>query len=65
MSSKFIDVVHILGCNSIVTDLILHFYICTTALGKSVFCFSKMFPGVAYFLWPEKEQLQPFFFPCR
>lgn len=33
MSSKFIVIVDILGCNFIVFDLILHIYICTTAFG--------------------------------
>lgn len=41
MSSKFIVVVDILGCNFIVTDLIFHTNVCTTALGKSVFGFRK------------------------
>lgn len=33
MSSKFIVIVDILGCNFIVFDLILHINICTTAFG--------------------------------
>lgn len=61
MSSKFIVVVDILGCNFIVTDLILHLNICTTALGKkNMLCFNKMFPWVAYFCGQKKDNFNLF-----
>lgn len=62
MSSKFIVIVDILGCNFIVTDLILHIYSCTTALGKSMFCFTKMFPGVGFFHGQKRIAATFFFF---
>lgn len=71
MSSNFIVVVDILGCNFIVTDLILHLHICTTALGKSMFCFNKMFPGVDVvvvvrcFFFRGQKRIVATFFLCR
>lgn len=62
MSSKFIVVVDILGCNFIVTDLILHLYICTTALGEA--CFVEIWRSLRLFMWPDKDSCKPSFL-CR
>lgn len=64
MSSKFIVVVDILGCNFIVTDLISHLYICTTALGKKNM-FVSMRCSLGLLLVVARKIIGATFFLCR
>lgn len=63
MSSKFIVVVDILGCNFIVTDLILHLHICTTALGKA--CFVSVRCSLGLLIFVARKRTVATFFLCR
>lgn len=62
MSSKFIVVVDILGCNVIVTDLIITLIHLHHCFGKSMFLFSTSFPGVLFSSCGQKRIDATFFY---